>query len=118
MSRKKLKKPTRPSPTAWFINPFGSVVTEPFTVVWFPGDQVHMIQCPLEEGKRLVRESTADTDVVIEEVHGVRGLAMTDPTWDRKPIVFCSNCGKKHVVDELVAEGLFNRLQRSEAANA
>lgn len=118
LAQKRFHKKTRSErkpdqPHVWYIPPFGEIVTEPLTVLWFPGQKLIMLGGSLEKSKMIVKEAGADMPdaPIIRETNGLKGLAKTDPEWNGEPTFQCGHCDLAHDVDENVAEVLYQRFQ-------
>lgn len=100
---------------AWFIEPFGSSVTEPMTVVHKAGEDNLILIGDLETSRKIMRESTQEAGLPpMVEINGVAGLAATDPHWDGQPTFVCKNphCNMVHDVHENCAANLFKQAAK------
>lgn len=113
----KTKRSSRPGPLrVWYIAPFGQIVTTPVAVIWYPDRQTHLIEGPHERSRKMIQEILSVLpDAEIEEINGIKGIAMTDPHWDGKQTFKCENCDAAHDVDENVATVLYQRFQATKA---
>jgi hypothetical protein len=98
---------------AWFVEPVGSI-TEPVTFIQVPGEgSVRIVVGDLWATREILRDVSQQTGVLLVEIDGVDGLAVTDPHWDGQSVFICKNphCGKLHDVHLNVAQNLFARCR-------
>lgn len=110
-TRKTKSKQTRNKViSVWYIEPFGSIVLRPFTVIQYPDGELNcMSGDTLASSQTILRETAQETGYELRETWGVHGLAKTDPYWDGQPTFRCGNCNILHHTHENVAENLYKR---------
>src|SRR5579872_1821306 len=95
----------------WYVDPFDAI-DQPVTFFKFSSiPEVTMLTGSHEKARKTIIDSLSPhaDDIKIIEVHGVEGLASTDPTWDMRPTFRCDHCAVDHDVHEAMAVNLYRQ---------